>query len=137
MKNLIGLVVAGTVLLTGVLTVNTQNTPAPENGVSVTVYNQGTALIQDRRTFTFTEGVNTINFTDVAAGIDATSVNFSSLTDPNGTTVLEQNYLYDLVDTTALMRRYIDKTIEFRVEVAPGEETVISYTVAYSWPPKG
>jgi hypothetical protein len=80
--------------------------------VSVTVYNQGTALVQDRRTFELQEGLNTIDFTDVAASIDATSVSFNSLTDPEGTIVLEQNYVYDLVNSEALLSRYLDETIE-------------------------
>lgn len=79
--------------------------------VSVTVYNRGTALVQDRRTFTLNAGQTVINFTDVAASIDATSVSFRSLTDPEGTTVLEQNYVFDLVDASALLRRYIDREI--------------------------
>src|SRR5215207_4159534 len=72
------------------------------DSVAVTIYNQGTALVQDRRTFAFQAGENTINFTDVAASIDPTSVTFVSLTDPAGTTVLEQNFIYDLVNSYAL-----------------------------------
>ena len=68
-----------------------------DDGVSVTIYNQGTALVQDRRTFELDAGTTTINFTDVASGIDSTSVSFVSLTDPENTFVLEQNYVYDLV----------------------------------------
>lgn len=85
---------------------------APErDSVSLAIYNQGTALVQDRRTFTFSTGVNLINFTDVAASIDPTSVSFTSLTDREGTVVLEQNYVYDLVGTSALLARYVDETI--------------------------
>jgi hypothetical protein len=86
------------------------------NGVSLTIYNQGTALVQDRRTFTFNEGENTLDFTDVAASIDATSVSFKSLTDPLGTTVLEQNYVYDLVGSGALLERYLDEQIQVITE---------------------
>lgn len=85
-------------------------TPARDS-VAVTVYNEGTALVQDRRTFSLNEGMNFIDFRDVASSIDPTSVNFKSLTDPTGTTVLEQNYVYDLVGTQALLRRYIDQAI--------------------------
>ena len=46
-----------------------------EDGISLTIYNQGTALVQDRRTVSIREGVNPLHFTDVASGIDATSVN--------------------------------------------------------------
>ena len=86
------------------------------DSVAVTIYNQGTALVQDRRTFTLETGNNLINFTDVASSIDPTSVSFTSLTDPDGTTVLEQNYVYDLVGTDALLRRYIDETIRVTAE---------------------
>jgi hypothetical protein len=92
---------------------------APErDSVAVTIYNQGTALVQDRRTFSFETGINLINFTDVAASIDPTSVSFSSITDPAGTSVLEQNYVYDLVGSSALLARYVDETI--RVTTADG-----------------
>ena len=85
--------------------------PPPGDGVALAIYNVGTALVQDRRTFTFQEGLNTLNFTDVAAGIDPTSVTFVSLTDPTGTVVLEQNYVYDLVNSAALISRYVDQKI--------------------------
>ncbi len=82
------------------------------SSVSLTVYNQGTALVQDRRSFDLRSGENAIDFTDVAASIDSTSVSFKSLTDPQGTSVLEQNYAYDLVNSSALLARYIDQRIE-------------------------
>lgn len=85
--------------------------PTPADGVSITIYNQGSALVQDRRTFTLATGESTVDFTDVASTIDGTSVSIKSLTDPSGTVVLEQNYVYDLVDTSALLARYIDQTI--------------------------
>ena len=88
----------------------------PAEGVAVTVYNQGSALVQDRRTFTFEAGIGSIDFTDVAASIDPTSVSFSSLTDPQGTIVLEQNYVFDLVNSEALLRRYIDQNIQVTTE---------------------
>ncbi|MFW5691760.1 MAG: DUF4139 domain-containing protein [Chloroflexota bacterium] len=87
-----------------------------EPGVAVTVYNQGTALVRDRRTFELSEGMNTVDFTDVASAIDATSVSFVSLTDPDGTLVLEQNYVYDLVNSSALLERYIDQEISITTD---------------------
>lgn len=120
MKNLFRLGIMLTILMIGLLPVSAQDdTDTIENPfgdpseatVAVTVYNQGTALIRDRRTFDLQAGVNTVNFTDVAATIDATSVSFVSLTDPENTSVLEQNYVYDLVDSSALLNRYIDQVI--------------------------
>ncbi len=91
-------------------------TPKPlvpqSDGVNLTIYNQGTALVQDRRTFALKSGIGMLDFTDVAASIDSTSVSFKSLTDPTGTSVLEQNYVYDLVGSGALLARYLDQKIE-------------------------
>src|SRR5689334_5225743 len=91
-------------------------TPTPaaplSDGVNLTIYNVGTALVQDRRTFTLKRGVSMLDFRDVASSIDSTSVSFKSLTDPAGTSVLEQNYVYDLVGSSALLERYLDQQID-------------------------
>lgn len=79
--------------------------------VELTVYNQNVALVSENRTIPLTSGLNEVVYTDVAALIDPTSVSFKSLTDPEGTTVLEQNFEYDLVGSTALLEKYIDKVI--------------------------
>jgi len=118
-------------VLGGAITVSAQDDtptedPTTESDVAVTIYNQGSALIRDRRTFDFAEGVNTVNFTDVAAAIDATSVSFVSLTDPEGTIVLEQNYVYDLVNGDALLERYLDERIEVTLLTLSGEEDTIA-----------
>jgi len=95
--------------------------PTPtDDGVAVTIYNQGQAIIQDRRTLRIREGIDTIDFTDVAAQIDPTSVSFASITAPDSTIVLEQNYVYDLVGADALYRRYIDQQI--RLVLSDGTE---------------
>jgi hypothetical protein len=90
---------------------HTSTAEAAEGGLALTVYNQGTALVRDRRQFDLQQGVNEIQFGDVAASIDPTSVLFTSLTDPQGTSVLEQNYEFDLVGAAALLEKYIDQEI--------------------------
>jgi hypothetical protein len=79
--------------------------------VSLTVYNQGTALVRDHRQFDLVQGINDLAFRDVAASIDPTTVLFKSLSDPAGTWVLEQNYEYDLVGAAALLEKYVDQSI--------------------------
>jgi hypothetical protein len=54
---------------------------AADASLALTVYNQGSALVRDRRQFDLSRGLNEIAFSDVAATIDATSVLFKSLTD--------------------------------------------------------
>ena len=94
------------------LSLQTPRAEAAENNLSLTVYNTGTALVRDLRRFTFVEGLNVISFRDVAASMDPTSVLFKNLTNPEGTTVLEQNYEYDLVGVTSLLEKYLDEIIK-------------------------
>jgi len=80
-------------------------------GVSITIYNQDFAVVKERRFMQLDEGRQTVKFTNIAAQIDATSVHFSSLTDPEGTRVVEQNFEFDLVSADKLMHKYIDRKI--------------------------
>jgi len=104
-------------LVAAVASRSAQNTlEAQTMGVDLTVYNQNLALVRDRRTLEFEAGVNEIAFTDVAALIDPSSVLVRSLTDPDGTTVLEQNYEYDIVGSEKLLRKYVDREITLVTE---------------------
>jgi len=85
--------------------------PAPEEGVSLTVYNQNFGVVKEVRTLALDGKMATVQFRDVAKQIDPTSVHFKSLTDPAGTVVLEQNYEFDLVSADKLLDKYIDKKI--------------------------
>ncbi len=80
--------------------------------LSLTIYNQNTALVRDIREIKLKTGLNTLKFTDVAASINATSVHFKSLTAPSKLSILEQNYEYDLVNSDKLLFRYIDSKIK-------------------------
>lgn len=71
----------------------------------------GYAIVKQERAFSLAAGRSKIRFSDVASQIEPTTVKFSSLTDPTGTRVLEQNYEFDLVSTEKLMQRYLDKSI--------------------------
>lgn len=71
----------------------------------------GYAMIRQDRTLDINAGVSQLTFTDVAALLDPTTVRFESLTDPDGTSVLEQDYRFDLLSMDKMLERYIDKTI--------------------------
>ncbi|MBM4019791.1 MAG: hypothetical protein FJ288_15970 [Planctomycetes bacterium] len=85
--------------------------PAPEEGVALTVYNQNFAVVKDVRGLKLDEKISTVKFRGVAKLIDPTSVHFRSLTDPQTTSVLEQNYEFDLVSADKLLDKYIDKKV--------------------------
>lgn len=89
---------------------------AKTGGVDITVYNSNTALIKDKRTLTLKSGTNEVRFTDVAAQIDPTSVQFNSMTDPSGTRVIEQNYAYDIVGSQKILQKYLDQNIALVTE---------------------
>ena len=71
----------------------------------------GYAMIRQERRVDFKPGVNRLDFQDVAAYIDPTTVTFKSFTSPEGTRVIEQSFQFDLVSTEKLMERYIDQVI--------------------------
>jgi hypothetical protein len=70
-------------------------------------------MIRQERTLDVERGVSTVSFRDVAALLDPTTVRFHSITDPEGTRVLEQDYRFDLLSMDKMLERYIDKTIIF------------------------
>lgn len=98
------------------LAASTPVAAAKSAGVDLTVYNQNVALVKDKRTLALKSGMNEVRFSDVAAQIDPTSVQFNSLTDPSGTSVIEQNYAYDIVGSQKILQKYLDQNISLVTE---------------------
>jgi hypothetical protein len=80
----------------------------------------GYAVVKQERDLDLERGRAELRFVDVAALIEPTTVRFESLTDPEGTQVLEQNYQFDLVSQQKLVERYLDR--EITVEQARGDK---------------
>lgn len=94
-----------------------------EPTVAVTIYNQNLGLVKDVRELEFQKGRSVIKFTDVAAQIDPTSVHFKPMDIGDKVAILEQNYQYDLVSSSKILEKYIDKEIElFTKSGAPSGE---------------
>ena len=87
--------------------------PGQSQGYGYNRYNQipGYAVIRQDRTLDIDQGFSELKFTDVAALLDPTTVRFTSLTDPAGTSVLEQDYRFDLLSMDRMLERYIDQRI--------------------------
>lgn len=85
----------------------------PTPGMNSWGYGQipGYATVRQTRPVALNGKRSEIRIADVAALIDPTTVSFKSLTDPEGTRVLEQNYQFDLVSGAKLLERYIGETI--------------------------
>lgn len=73
----------------------------------------GYAMVKQEGTLNIKRGISEVSFLDVAALLDPTTVRFESLTDPDGTRVLEQDYRFDLLSMDKMLERYIDKEIIF------------------------
>lgn len=87
--------------------------PAPGSNQGYFNYNQipGYAVVKQQRDLDIKAGISEQSFTGVAALLDPTTVMFESLTDPDGTSVLEQDYRFDLLSMDKMLERYIDKKI--------------------------
>ncbi len=92
-----------------------------DEAVALTVYNDGNAIVKETRTIDVPQGTGEVRYTGVAKTIDPTSVTFRSKSDPEGTTILEQNYEYDLVSASKLLEKYVGKAVT--VVGADGTET--------------
>jgi len=76
----------------------------------------GFAIVKEWRKLRLSAGRNTIRFADVAARIDPTTVHFRSVTDPEGTSVVEQNFEFDLVSAEKILSKYVDREIGLELE---------------------
>jgi hypothetical protein len=79
--------------------------------VMVTIYNGNLGLVKDTRKVQLPVGTHEVQFADVAAQIDPTSVHLRSLTDPTGLRIIEQNYEYDLLTSQKLLEKYVGRKV--------------------------
>jgi len=99
---------------------------APDaEGVALTVYNGGYGVVREMRTLDIDKN-GAVQFKDVAAQIDATTVFFKSLTDP-AAKLLEQNYQFDLVSADKLLKKYVDKPIDVIAGTKTYSGTLLSF----------
>jgi hypothetical protein len=82
-----------------------------QKDLMVTIYNGNLGLVKDTREIKLDAGMLEVQFADVAAQIDPTTVHLKSLTDPSGLKILEQNYEYDLLTSAKLMEKYVGKKV--------------------------
>ncbi|MEA3035833.1 MAG: hypothetical protein QOH04_1598, partial [Sphingomonadales bacterium] len=94
--------------------------PSAQGDVSLTIYNDDLALVQDTRQLNIPAGRTRLEFPDVSAQIRAETVSFAA---PD-TGIVEQNFDYDLLSPGKLMEKAVGKTVTIvRVNPATGAET--------------
>jgi len=88
--------------------------------VSVTIYNNNLALVQDVRQLDIPAGRSVQDFPGVSGQIRAETVSFTA---PN-TGIVEQNFDYDLLSPSKLMEKAVGETITIvRINPATGSES--------------
>ena len=98
--------------------------PAPsqtaQGDVSVTIYNNNRALVEDRRQLDLPAGRSRQEFRDVSAQIEPATVTLNG----RGIEIVEQNFDFDLLSPSALMQKAVGQTVTLiRTNPATGAET--------------
>lgn len=94
-----------------------------KQGTEVTVYNQDLALVKEFRNIFLKNGLNLVEYKDIAREIEPTSVLFSDIDNPE-TVILEQNYEFDIVSRSKILEKYLDKQITVLVNEGQGTSEV-------------
>ena len=92
-----------------------------QGDLSVTIYNAGQSLVQDIRQLNIPSGRTTITFPDVSAMIRPETLSFNA----DNTTIVEQNFDFDLLTPQKLMEKAVGQTVTLiRTNPATGAETL-------------
>jgi hypothetical protein len=95
-------------------------TQTAQGDVSVTIYNNNRALVEDRRQISLPAGRSRQEFRDVSAQIEPETVTLTG----RGVGIVEQNFDFDLLSPQALMQKAVGQTVTVvRVNPATGAET--------------
>jgi hypothetical protein len=93
---------------------------AADRALSVTIYNDNLALVQDRRDIEVKDGRQRIEFQDVSAEIRPETVSLSAA----DISIVEQNFDFDLLTPAKLMEKAVGQEVTIvRVNPATGAET--------------
>src|SRR5439155_13683949 len=105
-------------LVVSVLTAPPADAAAPlaitrdgQRDMMLTIYNGNFGLVRDVREVRLPGGTTEVQFVDVAAQIDPTTVHLKSLSDPASLKTLEQNYKYDLRPSKKPMKKYLGQKV--------------------------
>lgn len=111
--------VAGLALAGPVLAQSADETTA-QGDLSITIYNNNQALVQDIRQLDISAGRSRIEFPDVSAQIRPETLSFAA----DGAAIIEQNFDFDLLTPSKMMEKAIGQTVTLiRTNPATGVET--------------
>ncbi len=86
---------------------------AGRRGLDLTVYNQDLALVREARDLELPRGLARVEFRDVPARIDPTSLRVEG---GKGFALLEQNYEFDLLSRDRILQKYVGRDLSWLQE---------------------
>lgn len=102
------------------------NAGADARRLSITIYNENLALVEERRTLELPAGRSRQEFRDVSAAIRPETVSLTA----EGVGILEQNFDYDLLTPDKLMQEAVGQQVQIvRTNPGSGTETRETATV--------
>jgi hypothetical protein len=106
--------------LTWALPSRAQQASSAQGDLSITIYNNNIALVQDVRQLLIARGVSRIEFPDVSAQIRPETVSFAA----SGASIVEQNFDFDLLSPSKLIEKAVGQVVTIvRTNPATGAET--------------
>lgn len=84
------------------------STAKDQSDLSLTVYNNGRAVVSEKRKVELPQGISTLRYSDIAQTVMANTIVVENL---KGATILEQNYEYDLISSEKLIEKYVGKDV--------------------------
>jgi hypothetical protein len=92
----------------------------------------GYGVVRDTRKFQLHPGTNSLQYTDVAEGIDPTTVSLRTMDGMPDLTLLEQNFRFDLINPDKLLKKYIGQQVTVTTDSKAGGSSTIHGTLLSS-----
>ncbi len=87
-----------------------------EPAVTLTIYSDNFAMIQEARELNLSRGMQEVRITDVPERIEPSSVRIEFPTSPDTVSLHEQRFEFDLAGTDGLMQRYLGRPVVITIE---------------------
>ncbi len=100
-----------------------------QKALAVTIYNDNLALIRDQRQVTLEAGENRLAWRNVSVQIRPETALLNDVSQQLDLTLLEQNFDFDLLTPTSLLKKYLGRTVQVIRTNDAGERTTESATV--------
>lgn len=90
---------------------------------AITIYNENFAVVRETLSLDLTEGINSVEFSEITSQLEPSSIVLRDLTGERSLRILEQNYRADPLSEKLLLGFFEGETIQF--EIREGETTRI------------